>query len=1212
MISAESDRVRQYELLRLLGHGGFCAVYEARDRNSGELVALKRLKRIGAPALAAFKREFRMVQGVHHPNLVELRELFEADGACYIAMELVEGCDLVTYVRADHDSFGFNPSKLKGSFGQLIAGLQALHGAGLVHRDVKPRNVLVTAEGRVVLLDFGLATTQGDAAESGEIGLGTALYMAPEQARGAPPGAAADFYALGVCLYEALTGDTPFTAPSPFEVMEMKQLQAPPPPSASEPKVPPELDHLCLRLLDREPTARPSGLEAARQLGAPTLTSGQPEPPSAETFAGRAREIATLEREFARSRHGELALVLVEGESGIGKSALISEFLRGLHTSNPSVLVLRSRCYQNELLAYEAFDDAMEQLARMLATLSSAESAALVPARAVLLPRLFRAFEAVRALTEASTRDVPADPAAQRLAGFQALAQLLGMVARLRPVVLAIEDLHWADAESLRLLRAIVEDSEPPAILVVASLRPIDGLPPEPLAALTQLQGFACTKTLVLRGLAPSDARQLAARLIGGRGSDPQVDALVAESGGHPMLLAELANYVNTHAPPADHNVALNDALRARIGALPGDAHRLLCLVALAGRPCPMPVLAQALALDRASLQALAATLLAQKLLRRGHGHALGCYHDRIREVAEAELTPARARTLHASLAAALAQQPLPDPAELATHYDAAGEAAPALEAYARAGAQALRALAFSQAERCFKRALALAAEAGCEPGARTRLKLGLADALARGGRSAEAARHYFEAASESSGEDNTRLRIQAAQHLLQSAHVAEGMQAARALLSELGLSLPTSSAGTIARLLWDRAYLGLRGLQVSPAAQPPTLRERMQLDALWGLALPISWLDPLASATLSTRHLRLARALGAPAHMARALAEGAFMRVVERADDPEADVLLRRARELCDGADPALELSVAFREATSATFRWELPRAKERLEHALRIGTERCPDQPWLLTNVRTNLCTVLVNVGEHAQLSAASTAWLSEARDRNDMFARSTLTGLGLGIFRHLMQDQAELALDELSAAVAPWPTEPFSFVRMGEFIGWMYGELYRGGDGAKRWLERERARLSRALILNAGLGKATHLLYLSLASLAAYAADSGERAAHDLRETRAYVAKLKQVKSTLASLNALSFEAQLAALDGDVEHALQAARLGQTRCAASGYVFLSRSLQYLEGHLEGGDQGQQKRDDALHFYRAQGWQKPRRCLALLCPALDKLERT
>ncbi|HVZ32243.1 MAG TPA: serine/threonine-protein kinase, partial [Polyangiaceae bacterium] len=216
---AELDR---YELLGKLGEGGFGAVYEARDRSNGERVALKELTAVNAVTLGRFKQEFRAVQEVTHPNLVRLDALFEERGKWLIAMELVEGQDLLDYLYSEDHELGFHEPQLRETFRQLAEGLAALHAAGVVHRDLKPRNVRVTPAGRVVLLDFGLATAFAAPEQTDAGGLGTLAYMAPEQASGAV-GPSADWYAFGVCLYEALSGVLPIDAADPRALLSAKQ-----------------------------------------------------------------------------------------------------------------------------------------------------------------------------------------------------------------------------------------------------------------------------------------------------------------------------------------------------------------------------------------------------------------------------------------------------------------------------------------------------------------------------------------------------------------------------------------------------------------------------------------------------------------------------------------------------------------------------------------------------------------------------------------------------------------------------------------------------------------------------------------------------------------------------------------------------------------------------------------------------------------------------
>ncbi|MCA9677185.1 MAG: serine/threonine protein kinase, partial [Myxococcales bacterium] len=248
----------RFELIRVLGEGGMGVVYAARDAERGEVVALKLLRRIGGEELFRFKHEFRALQDLRHPNLVTLRELL-ADGETWLyTMDLVDGVDLLTWVDGD-------PERLRAAVIQLAAGLDALHGAGKIHRDIKPSNVLVTRDGRVVLVDFGLVTERDRGDSLDEHIVGTAAYMAPEQTRAGPVGAAADWYAVGCLLYEVLAGRLPFEGTA-IDVL-MQKLQDEPPPPSTWRIVAADLDALCVDLLRTDPARRPAAAEIVRRLG---------------------------------------------------------------------------------------------------------------------------------------------------------------------------------------------------------------------------------------------------------------------------------------------------------------------------------------------------------------------------------------------------------------------------------------------------------------------------------------------------------------------------------------------------------------------------------------------------------------------------------------------------------------------------------------------------------------------------------------------------------------------------------------------------------------------------------------------------------------------------------------------------------------------------------------------------------------------------------
>ncbi|MBZ0238744.1 MAG: serine/threonine protein kinase, partial [Deltaproteobacteria bacterium] len=257
----EGERDR-FELRGELGVGATGAVYRVLDRHRGQEVALKTLRRVHGADLYRFKREFRSLVGFHHPNVAELHELFSVDDEWMYTMELVAGVRFDAWVRAQPARLAvedlsdstvqvprtgggggtLDEARLRAALRQLADALLALHATGKVHRDLKPSNVLVETGGRVVILDFGLVVEHENLDRTHDGGsVGTVAYMSPEQSADLPLGPATDWYAVGVMLYEALTGKRPF-AGAASDVIERKRLEDAPPPSAIAPGVPADLE----------------------------------------------------------------------------------------------------------------------------------------------------------------------------------------------------------------------------------------------------------------------------------------------------------------------------------------------------------------------------------------------------------------------------------------------------------------------------------------------------------------------------------------------------------------------------------------------------------------------------------------------------------------------------------------------------------------------------------------------------------------------------------------------------------------------------------------------------------------------------------------------------------------------------------------------------------------------------------------------------------
>ncbi len=276
-LEAESLRTMlnavRFTLVRRLGAGGMGVVYEAYDQQRGELIALKTMRRVDPLALVRFKHEFRALCDISHPNLVNLYELVAVEDRWFFTMELVEGTDFVSFVRGrpENESLGMSPDqrpdvapearplfdevRLRDALRQLAEGIDSLHQSAKLHRDIKPTNVLVSNEGRVVLLDFGLTAdleSTGMHQSAGSQIVGTLAHMSPEQAAGSSITTASDWYSVGVMLFEAMTGRLPFVG-SATEIIAAKQTHDAPSPQTLVGDLPQDLVRLCNGLLDRDP-----------------------------------------------------------------------------------------------------------------------------------------------------------------------------------------------------------------------------------------------------------------------------------------------------------------------------------------------------------------------------------------------------------------------------------------------------------------------------------------------------------------------------------------------------------------------------------------------------------------------------------------------------------------------------------------------------------------------------------------------------------------------------------------------------------------------------------------------------------------------------------------------------------------------------------------------------------------------------------------------
>ncbi|HSN26048.1 MAG TPA: protein kinase [Kofleriaceae bacterium] len=967
----------RFELKQVLGAGSMGVVYEAFDRERQMTVALKVVHELDAHGLYRLKTEFRARADLEHRNLVRLGELFEDDGHWFFTMELVEGWTFVEWVRAavigveGHEARGALDARLRESVRQLAAGLEVLHRAGMVHRDLKPSNVLVTAKGRVVILDFGLVGSAAPGLRSaGQDVVGTAAYMAPEQARTPGVGPAADLYALGTMMYESLTGELPFEG-TPIEILMRKQEE-------DAPALRGPMGELCGALLSRNPEERPTAAAVVAKLAARAQTEERIVP-----FVGREAELGLLDAALDEVEAGAAVTIFVGGESGIGKSSLVRSFLGRVESTRRGPLILSGRCYERESVPFKGIDGIVDSLAHELLRRHPVDVALLLTEEVEALARVFPVLRRVPAIARMRVNRM-ASPVELRSRAFRGLRSLIAALAATAPVVISIDDLQWADTDSLALLREVVHPPHAPNVLVICTWRRVGGPKPD-------LPGNV--REIELEPLSADEGRRLIAMLS--PDLEGEAEALVGEAGGHPMFLQELARHVSGMRTSTSR---FDDALWARVLRMDHGARRVLELVAVAGAPVPQGLVGQALKLEAPTLTKLLGVLRGSSLVRTSGTRAMDLvepYHDRVREAIAARVPEPRRRRYHERLANVLlaSKHGDLDPLAAIRHLEAAGAVQHAAELAMQAAPRAETQLAFELAAALWDAALRLGSHTEED---RRALLLRRAEALSHAGRGPDSAEAFLAAAEGASAETGFQCRRRAAHELLVSGHVHEGLAMTKQVLADVGEHLPPSTAAAKRSLVWAWCKLAVRGTKFED--KPTTALgaiDELRLDMMRSASIGLSMVDLVPSAAFQARSVLLALKLGDRRRIAYALAFHAMFIASRGVRIPQAKALLAQASGI------AAELQSDFLLAWSRAgfgitefFAGHHVEALEILSDAETRLRESSIGSYAELNHLRTFVLFTLRRLGAYGELRERLGAYQRDARLRGDRYAATSHT--------------------------------------------------------------------------------------------------------------------------------------------------------------------------------------------------------------------------
>jgi hypothetical protein len=1041
----------RYELRGVVGGGRTGIVHCAYDRDLGRLVALKTLRTFDADALYRLKREFRTLERLAHPNLVPFFELHVERDERFFTMALVDGVEFVEAFRRrleSADDAAATYRDLRAAMLQLAAALDALHRRGVLHRDVKPGNVLVADDGHVVVLDFGLSSDAVTRDDDGAAVAGTLGYLAPEQLAGRGACFASDWFSAGAMLYEALTGRLPFDDGMLRDLAAGRKVR-PLAPQRLEPRTPPDLAALALALLAADPARRPTADEVAARLAA---ASGGASAPAGETLpvpqgarlVGRDAELATLRAALQRSRDG-LRVVEIGGPSGIGKTALAAEFVAAV-ACDANAIVLSGRCHPQEAIPFKALDGVVDELARRLARLPDDEIVPLLPSDVGAARRLFPVLGRVPRIARAPFDAGPElDPALGRRRAAGALRDLLTRVAARGPLVVWIDDLQWGDLDSLALLRELCRPPAPPAMLLVLAARSETAETSPVLRALRDsragLVAPALLDRLEVKPLARADATRLVQEVLGDSvASDGVAERIADESRCSPFLATELARHLAASRRPGAGTeryepLALDALVAARVQALPALAREVLELVAVAGRPLDRELArhAETLGLDvRPALGLLRAQSLVCAL-SAGDRVASAIYHDGIRQAVLAGLSTATRRERHRALAAALEAEGDADPRLLVDHYEGAGDRARAGALALVSGQRAAADLAFHQAAELYARARDLGTTVP-----RWMLEARIGQALTHAGRAREAAVRYEAAATAlvAAHAGDTRsiaLRRRAGELYLRSGRYAEGLAALRAALAEARVRYPSSAYLALGSILLNRQWLRLRralagGDVVRPVEVAAADRER--LEVYWSAGVGLSLFDMVRAADFQLRHATLAFRLGEPRHLARALATEAFTLAWEggaRNRRRSEAVQVAAARLATELGDPRIEVQTLVTRAAIVFVERRFREALALCERGARICNTRHVGTTWEIANLELCAVSTLACLGEMTRARARMAELLPRAAERGDLYSTISLR-LGLPNLSWLAADEPDEARRQIDQARAAAPLAPF----------------------------------------------------------------------------------------------------------------------------------------------------------------------------------------
>jgi tetratricopeptide (TPR) repeat protein len=725
----------RYAVLKKLGEGGKGVVYKARDTVLNRVVAIKMLKSASSSdeGYSRFIREAQAVAKLNHPNIVSIYDIGKESEKQFFVIEFVDGmslrglmetypegkCDVQTVLRTAIDVCG---------------ALQFAHSHGVLHRDVKPENILITQEGVAKLMDFGLAKMLGEPGVTKEgVIVGTVAYVAPENALGKGAEQRSDLYSLGAVLYETVTGKPPFAGEDPVKIIFGHIHDYPVSPIRLNPKVPQALSDCIMKLLEKEPSRRYQSaaelLQALRSIAEEFLREAylpahkpvvvpSPRPVAVKEvqLIDRVEELGLLREAVDKAVSGEGGVFFLCGEAGIGKTRLARELgayarLRGMH-------VLYGRCpalfrmdgVPPYVLWKEVIKDYMEtstpeQLYRAIG-FYPAEVSVLVPE----LKQKLGVFPQSFSIGPGQERD--------RL--LEAVLQFVTNISKEAPLLVVLDDLQWTDQSSLLLMHYMARGIYNRPLLLFGAYRDTEVDEQHPLTPVTtELNRDRLLSSIHLERMSFDDVSEMIKRILEQDDVPTEFLKLVHEkTKGNPFFVEEVIKSLKEEkvlyrednkwkikeVSKIEFPKTVKSLVKARLSRLDDDCQNALTMASFIGNDFTFDALCAVTGFDEGkALETMEKTLKTGLIKERVvRGEDIYSFSDVIiRDVVHEEVSHIRHKKLHATVGSALektyAKKLDEHLGELACHFLEGGEKDKALHYFLKAEEKARSIYAFDE-----------------------------------------------------------------------------------------------------------------------------------------------------------------------------------------------------------------------------------------------------------------------------------------------------------------------------------------------------------------------------------------------------------------------------------------------------------------------------------------------------------------------------------